>query len=413
MQLLTLTEYEPMNRVHLTRDQRDGLRKIAPSIAIVPTIDSDDHYDLTASSVIGAVHLPDLAIAIRPKIPIDRVLFMISYALDPKGWQSQNVFHFAESSLVEAVVPGFVFHIRRAFQRGILQGYRIEETALTTIRGRLRFDDQIRKRFGVFPPAEVRYDEFTEDIELNRLIKAAIVSLGKMRIRSDHARRSLRAFDSLLSTVSLMRYDQQRLPNIDFNRLNEHYRPAINLARLILRSMAFELAHGHVCATSFLIDMNHVFEDFVVVALRETLGLSARTFPQGAAGRYLCLDKADRIRLEPDISWWEDKCTFVGDVKYKLLAGNKNADLYQLLAYVTATDLQRGLLIYAAGENEPVAHQVVNVGKILELATLDLRGTPEMILRQIQQLATHVRQLRDQATRFDRIPTARWPPVRP
>ena len=394
MRLLTLNEYEPKHAVRLSRVQRDGLRQVAPSITIVPTVGSDECFDLTACSEIGAVCLDDLAIEIRPKIPIDRVLFMVSYALDPKRWRDTS-FHFDESSVVEAVIPGFVAHVRRAFQRGVLQGYRSEEAALPTIRGRLRFDDQVRKHFGVFPPAEVRYDEFTEDIELNRMIKAAIVSLKKIRIRSVEAFGSLRAFDSLLSSVSLVHYDPQRLPIIHFNRLNEHYRPAVDLARLILRSMAFELKHGRVCTVSFLVDMNRVFEDFVIVALREALGLSAIIFTQGASGKLLHLDEARRVRLEPDMSWWEGSfCTFVGDVKYKRLTGNKNADLYQMLAYLAATDLQSGLLVYAAGENEPLTHQMVNIGKKVEVRTLDLSSTPDVILGEIQQLAKRVCELR-------------------
>ena len=47
-----------------------------------------------------------------------------------------------------------------------------------------------------------------------------------------------------------------------------------------------------------------------------------------------------------------DTCHFVGDVKYKRLRapGLQHGDLHQLLAYLTATDLPEGFLIYAAGE---------------------------------------------------------------
>ena len=67
---------------------------------------------------------------------------------------------------------------RRAFVRGLLHGYRTEEEALHTVRGRIRFDEQMRRRSGVPLPVEVRYDEFTDDILENRLVKAAVVSLG-------------------------------------------------------------------------------------------------------------------------------------------------------------------------------------------------------------------------------------------
>ena len=93
------------------------------------------------------------------------------------------------------------------------------------------------------------------------------------------------------------------------------------------------------------------------------------------------LDKTRRVRLEPDLSWWQDRCcVFVGDAKYKNVAGERsvpNADLYQLLAYVTALDLPGGLLIYAQGEADTTTYRVRHSRKRLEVAALDLSGTME------------------------------------
>jgi 5-methylcytosine-specific restriction enzyme subunit McrC len=339
VRLLSLTEYQTAFRVQLSAEQRDALRRV---VTIVPSAGAEGCYDVTPGSLVGAITMHDLAIQIEPKLPIDRLLFLISYALDPARWQD-TAFAFAEHrSLVEAILPGYVFQVRRAFARGLLQGYRTEEAALPTVRGRLRFDDQIRERFGIFPPAEVRYDEFTEDIEENRLIKAADARLQRLRIRSDLARRQLRALDAALEAVQLFPYDPRQLPDLTYSRLNKHYRGAVELAKLILRSTSFELRHGRVWASAFLVDMSRVFEDFVVVALREALRLSERTFPQGAKGRRLRLDEACAVVLEPDVSWWDGPtCNFVGDVKYKRVesTGTPNPDLYQLLAYTVATDL--------------------------------------------------------------------------
>ena len=41
-------------------------------------------------------------------------------------------------TLVEAIVPGFVAQVRRAFARGLLRGYRLEEATLPGVRGRIR-----------------------------------------------------------------------------------------------------------------------------------------------------------------------------------------------------------------------------------------------------------------------------------
>ena len=263
------------------------------------------------------------------------------------------------------------------------------------MRGRIRFDDQIRYRYAIAPPIEVRYDEFTEDIEVNRLVKAAIRRLGMLRIRSETLRQSLRDFDGTLSRVSSVEYDSRNLPDISWTRLNEHYRPAVELAKLILRATSFELRHGEVRSTTFLVNMNVVFEDFVLVALRESLGLSEQTLPKGAL---LHLDTVEEVRMEPDISWWEGRdCVFVGDVKYKRLEAEavKNADLYQLLSYTIASDLPEGLLVYAAGERDPGTHEVVHVGKELTIVTMDLDGKPEDSLGQIDRIAERIRGMRD------------------
>ena len=133
----------------------------------------------------------------------------------------------------------------------------------------------------------------------------------------------------------------------------------------------------------------------MILALRDELRLWEHSFPQGNRGHHLRLDRDGQIRLLPDLSWWEaGRCVFVGDAKYKRLeAGDvKHADVYQLLAYTIATDLPGGLLIYADGA--PARHTIVNLGKRLEIVTLDLSGTPADILQQITSVARRIRQVR-------------------
>lgn len=393
MRLLTLHEYQTEPGVRLSAGERDALLMSVPSLTVTPSLGLEGHYDLTPSSYVGAVEVDSLSVAILPKIPVSRVMFLISYALDPVKWDSAGFDFDEEDSLLEAIIPGYVRQLQRALHRGVLEGYRTEEASLNTVRGRLRIGDQLRKRYGPLPPAEVTYDEFTEDIEENRLIKAALARLRNMRIRNELVRRSLRRFDAALERVKLVRYAPASVPEIRYTRLNGHYRPAVELARLILRSTSYELRHGAVRGTSFLVDMNRVFEDFVVVALREALGVSERSFPQGAKGRQLFLDSDRRISLEPDISWWEGgRCIFVGDVKYKVLPQSRivHSDLYQLLSYAVAYDLPGGIIVYGAGGQGAMVHEVVHVGKSLEAMSLDLSARPDDIIRQIQTLAGRI-----------------------
>lgn len=398
MKKLTLFEYRTESGIALDQEDISALRALAPSVQIAPSREGPGLYDLTPGSDVGAVLLPTFECVISPKIPIDRLLFLLSYTVDPTAWREHLVDLEPETGLVEGMGGAFLAVVRRVLRRGLLQGYRIEEEALATVRGRIRFDDQIRYRHGVFPPVEVRHDEFTEDIEHNRLLKAALVRLERLRIRSPRARRELRAQRAAFERVATCDYHPAKLPTIQYSRLTEHYRPAIQLAKLILRSTSIEIQHGRVAAASLLVDMNQAFEDFVVLALREELKLSEQTFPQGCTEHPLHLDLGARVTLKPDISWWEaGRCVFIGDVKYKTVtaAGVNHPDLYQLLAYTEATDLPTGLLIYASGETESTVHEVVNAGKRLEVMALELGGQPAEILSQISGIAETIRRMRD------------------
>ena len=73
--------------------------------------------------------------------------------------------------------------------------------------------------------------------------------------------------------VQLGSYAPGAVPEIRYTRLDEHYRPAVELARLIIENSSLELFEGEVAGASFLIDMNRVFEQFLYVALGEALGL--------------------------------------------------------------------------------------------------------------------------------------------
>ena len=403
---LSLAEYHTTPSVALTLTERDALQRLVPSLGVAPAAGTRNHYDLTPGSWVGAVALGDLAVEIRPKLPIGNLLFLIAYALDPRAWRDVP-FDFAAASLSEAIVPAFVSLIRRATRRGLLHGYRTEEVALPAVRGRIRFADHARRRLGVAPPVELCFDDHTADVCENRLLKAALLRCKRLRLHSAGVAPLISHTLQLFDGVAVVDVDARRLAEIAFTRLNVHYRPALRLARLILEATGFDLGHGSVTGTSFLVDMIQVFEDFVVAALREALGLDERTFPQGlrwqlpdrspGQRRRLPLDRAGALHLEPDLSWWEaERCIFVGDVKYKRTGptGGEHPDLYQLLAYAVAAGLPSGLLVYAAGEGAPIAHRTRRAGKTLHVTTLDLTGSPEEILIQIDELANQIRVLR-------------------
>ena len=401
MREIDLREHERSRPWPLSAAERDALR-VVPSLVVEPAAGREGAYHLTPGSTVGAVEIGDLSVSIRPKLDVARVLFLAGYA--PEAFEVRERFDFREApTLVEALAPALAAAARRAFAGGLLHGYRVEEEALLTVRGRIRVEDQVRRRLGAAVPVEVRYDEFTDDVTANRLVKAAADRLGRMRLRSRRSRGDLRWIGARLENVSLVEYSPAAVPEVAFDRLNEHYREAVALARLVLRHWSFETGRGKLRAAGFLMDMNKVFQDFVTRSLREVLGVSARVLRAEEGGVHF--DEARRIRLKPDLFWWDRSgdCAFVGDAKYKRADdGVPNADLYQLLAYATALDLPGGLLVYAQGEAEPAVHTVRHAGKRLEVHALDLSAPMDELLVGVGRLARRVQALRAESRARDR-----------
>lgn len=384
----------------LSTAQRDRLGELPLDLTIEPASGTRAAYNLRPGSTVGALEIGNLSVSIEPKLPISRLLYLSAYAMGVR-FREERFDYQRQPTLVEALVPALTRSARRAFARGLLHGYRTEEEALHTVRGRIRVADQIRRRFGVPLPIEVRYDDFTDDVLANRLVKTAADRLGKLRIRSAQSRRDLAWVAATLDNVSLIEFPPNAVPEVKFDRLNEHYREVVTLARLVLRHSSIETGRGHVRANGFLMNMNDVFQEFVTRALREELRLTEAAFPSDRKlPKKVFLDEDSQIRLKPDLSWWNGRtCTFVGDVKYKNIEDKQapNADLYQLLAYATALYLPGGMLIYAKGEAKNVVHRVRHAGKRLEIATLDLSGSIEHLHGEIGKLADRVRALRRRA----------------
>jgi 5-methylcytosine-specific restriction enzyme subunit McrC len=175
-------------------------------------------------------------------------------------------------------------------------------------------------------------------------------------------------------------------------RLNEHYAPALALAELVLRNLSLSEKSGNLTSSTFVFDMNKVFEDFVTAAFTAAMrkhGGAVR--PQ--VGEY-SLDEGSALRLKPDIGWWDGgRCLAVLDAKYKAIDDGvlRHDDAYQMLAYCSAYGLDRGYLVYAKDTGlEPRTHIVRNIGTKIIVVALDVEQEPEELLRQVDALGLRV-----------------------
>lgn len=165
---------------------------------------------------------------------------------------------------------------------------------------------------------------------------------------------------------------------------------ALWLAELLLRRYAVDPSPGATRVGGFLVDMATVYEDFLTAALGDSFrGLRGWSVAQDPH----ILDLDGQVELKPDLAWYIDASpAAVIDAKYKVEkpAGFPNADLYQMLAYCTALQLDEGHLVYAKGNATEVTHCVRHAGITIHVHTLDLVAAPEDLLAQVDDLARRI-----------------------
>jgi 5-methylcytosine-specific restriction enzyme subunit McrC len=376
--------------VSLEPEVRDHLAKAA-GIEIQPAPGMAGSYYLKPSSWVGAVALGNRVIAlIKPKIPISRLIFMLSYVLDSKHWESTPLPSNDSDDLVSAVVFAMAAHVETATRQGLLRGYvHVEDTA-AVVRGRIRLDEQIRRWFGNAPPIAVEYDEFTENIHENLIPRAALRVMAHLPLPAD-ARLRLRTALAPFRSVEVRRYQAQRIPTVNYTRLTEHYRPLVELSRFVLENSSFEFEKGSVVGSTFLVNMNTLFEDFVHAALRDRLAaISDIVLQHGLATK--TLDLEGRVTLVPDLSVWDGSHpVWLGDLKYKEDNTKvSNDDLYQMVAYLVASDLSEGTLIYPKIGGSNPGYNIRHVGRRVMVESIDLSMSPKPLLEAIGLLGTRI-----------------------
>lgn len=173
---LSLREIDDWRPVRLSVAHAEVLAA-SEAVAIRPS--GRGTWEVKAAGWVGAAVLGDsrgvcLDLRVEPKVGITRLLFLMSYANNPKGWRDEIVNAPQATDVPSAVAEAFARLTDRALQHGVVQGYRRVEESGLTLRGRLREADQIRKRFGTTLPVEVVYDDYGPDIAENQILRAAL-----------------------------------------------------------------------------------------------------------------------------------------------------------------------------------------------------------------------------------------------
>lgn len=366
----------------------DEARALTESEIVTVTRNLGRQWRVKARGKVGVARVGDIELWIEPKLPISRLLFLVSYAQDRVVWSDDLAGLDKQQGLVPVVGEMLWRQTETALRHGFLQGYYPADDASYVMRGRLRENAQVRRHHGRVLPLEVRFDDFTTDIPENQILLAAVTRMLDVLGLSAESRRRLHALHNRLGAAASPVLTDT-LPYWQPNRLNERYHAALRLAEAVWHATPPEYGRGSLAVNGFLFPMEKVFEDFVAAAFGEHLpGVGGGS----TEAQYHChLDAARTASMWLDLVWWRDgRIRAVIDAKYKQDKGSRNPQLYQMMAYCAALGVPRAHLIYAEGEATPRRYEIPGPGIAIVAHSLDLTQQPAQLLEQVRQICTEV-----------------------
>ncbi|MCH9730625.1 MAG: McrC family protein [Actinomycetia bacterium] len=375
-----------------------------------PRIDIDwidgGQVKVRTHSWVGVVRFSAWEIRVVPKLlgGTLRVLHMIEYSGGvpllarlttdrPLPADGEDLFELIAMLLAEET--------RALLRNGLIRDYHPVNDSLDVLRGRMRVREQFLRRYGQPHRIECSFDEFDGDVPENQLLAAALQAAAP-RVTDDTVRSSSRMLAGMLDTVCEVRHRRADwyARNINYGRRNAHYKPAHTLAKLVLDGLALNDHRDKttVNVTSFMVDMNAVFERFVTrLVINALTGTPLRARAQTSIRAVILDEETDDMysAIRPDLIIEDARTgrTVPIDVKYKLYdAANKisSADIYQAFVYAYSlsvhSDNPRAGLIYAA--TAPITGPALRIKPLTGAKPARVRGAGLDVAATLDEIGT-------------------------
>ena len=384
-QIIQLDEYD-QREVSLAREEYQVLKeKFKSRIEIAEA--RDGKYLLRSRQYVGNIVLPKHTIVIRPKIPNLNFFMMLTRTYELVELDEEEFLYPKDREIFELVLTVFLNGVEKLVKSGMSKGYLDLDENLRRVRGRILVTEDVRGNPVLHDKVCCTYSEFGPDTAENRILKFTLFKLSQMQLQDGQLNRKAKAMFHYFEPVSLTHTDSKSWPRIAYNRLNQRYKPMMNLAKLILENSSLNLQQtGEIEFSSFLVDMNLLFERFLLSYFREKLKDFLVKGASRLGGPYT-LDEEGELRRNPDIVVKKGKRPLlVMDAKYKVLlntdAETVDGDINQVFSYTFAVGVPMGILIYPKCRGSTIADDEPR----------KMKGTEKRLARRVVDLTGHTRE---------------------
>jgi len=248
-----------------------------------------------------------------------------------KNIDTANFERIRNIDIFEIFIVMFLDEVGQIIKKGVKSDYTAQEDNLFFLKGKLRFNEHIKRNNIHKERFYVEYDDYNQNRPENRLIKSTLNLLSKVSKDFQNIRR-IRLYMEHMNWVDLSMNVDNDLRSIKLGRGMEHYKYALVWARVFLKKESFSSFSGDTIAFAILYPMEKLFEGFVEWWLHKKYP-KLNIEPQSGGVDFV----KKLFTVRPDfVIKKENKICCIADAKWKLIDDKRDfsqGDFYQLFAY--------------------------------------------------------------------------------
>jgi 5-methylcytosine-specific restriction enzyme subunit McrC len=334
---------------------------------------------------------------------IRNIYNMLAYAYhalwhkDYADIQSEN-FDYVHDMFASILAKGIAGQLKRGLHREYIE----QEDILSSLKGKIAITESIGLKIKRDNRLACRYDDLSENIYMNRILKSTAFMLAQSKEVKQKNRNALKKSLHCFSEIEGIDPSAIDWNILNYSRNNAAYRMLMNVCQLALQSLLPYVNHGNQKLAIFSDDqaLSKLYEKFLLEYYK-------KHFPQyNPASRQIKWDSEGPMGQLPqmcsDVMLVSNRKKFVIEAKYysRMMqtyydaVSVRSAHLYQIYAYVKneskgSTDQVSGALLYAKTDESIIPrNKYVLGGNDFIVTTLDLNTPFNEIDRQLRALVS-------------------------
>lgn len=316
---------------------------------------------------VGAIKALDLTIEILPKadhtfsenetayakwqsILID--MLRVSKHLDTPTI-SDAYLNIKANSILDLYIHRFVKEINYLIRTGLIKRYRRIQENCTALKGRLIIGRHVQKNFAHQERFYTERSQYDNNHLIHCILRKTITILPNI-CTSRSLVSSCHQLQMQFPEVENVNVTEVMFDKIAFDRKNEHYKLAIQIAKMLLLNYRPDVSSGSNYSIALLFDMNKLWEEYIHQVLRKAKPNGVKIFSQKPIN-FWTSGKIKRS-IKPDFIISSAKTgNIVIDTKWKNINNDpdniKLDDLRQMYAYHHYFEARTCVLLYPGNDH--------------------------------------------------------------